>query len=58
VQQTQKAEEVVLQLKNLPPITDQQTLVVAAGIEMGSPKFSAEIEHVKYAGAGKILLVG
>ncbi len=58
VQQTQKAEAVVLQLKNLPPITDQQTMIVAAGIEMGSPILSAEIEHVKYAGAGKILLVG
>ncbi len=58
VQQTKKAEEVLLQLKNLPPITNKQTLVVAAGIEMGSPRLSAEIEHVKYAGAAKILLVG
>jgi predicted phosphoribosyltransferase len=53
----QKSEEVILQLKNLPPITDKQTIIVSAGIEMGMPNALNEIQQVKYAGSAKILMV-
>jgi hypothetical protein len=57
VQQAQEAQELSLQLESPRPLAENESLFVSMGIEMGAPQTLSEIAHVKYCGAGKILVV-
>lgn len=56
--QLQVAQTIALQLQGFKPLTNNQSIIVAAGIEMGAQDTMSEIQFVKYCGSGKILLVG
>ena len=56
--QIQAAQTINLQLQGFEPLTDNQSIIIAAGIEMGAQHTMSEIHFVKYCGNAKILLVG
>jgi hypothetical protein len=58
IKDQQPSEEISIQLPSTIALNEQQSLVVGMGIEMGNPINNQTVEHVKYAGAGKIIAVG
>ena len=58
VLQAQNAQEISLQVNAFTTLNIQQTIIVAIGIEMGSPYNLNEIKHTQYCGAAKIIGIG
>lgn len=55
--QTFPAQKVVLQLKKVDLLTDNMSLILAAGIEMGTPVTDMLVEPAAHKGSAKILAV-
>ncbi len=58
VSQAQNAQEINLQLKAFTALNIQESLIITAGIEMGTPISLTEIRHTQYCGTAKIIGVG
>ncbi len=52
------AQTINIQLQNFEPLTNNQSIIIAAGIEMGTQQTMSEFIFVKYCGNAKIILVG